>query len=402
MKLAGANNDLAKNVVLLGHRHDASGLAEDVLDNFSAGFDPLTVFDHQQGDVLVDLVGFLGNPQQGAALVHFVAVFGTPGFLDGQARGELDGATGRGTETVIVEFGDDLAITNLAARNGVEAVANVVLALEVPQLTGVGGFALELAVLQGEAGGHDLNFAGITSGFAQANGTAVLTHQTALRQHFAGGDRLGALNHGQGIGGQVVNIAAEHPHPPQTLGLQGDVALAVSGFLGLDGVFVTDLTSQITDHVLGGLLNALLDGHAGGNLGEDRVRKGCVTVGDEQNRTAGDIDFLGLALAGRLEGQAEIRFSHLGLHTVGGPESAHPGLGPELHNPFQQGAHHAGFCGRHTTGVEGPHGELGTRLTNGLGGHDAHGFAEVNELVMGQGPAVALAAHRAGSLAGER
>ena len=151
-------------------------MAEDVLDDFSTGFNPLTVFDHQQGDVLVDLVGFLGNPKQGAALVHLVAIFGTTGFLDGQARGELDGATGGRPKAVIVEFGDDLAVANLAARDGVEAIANVVLALEVPQLTGVGGFALQLAVLQGEAGGHDLNFAGVASGFPQTNGTAVLTH----------------------------------------------------------------------------------------------------------------------------------------------------------------------------------------------------------------------------------
>ena len=49
----------------------------------------------------------------------------------------------------------------------------------------------------------------------------------------------------------------------------------------------------------------------------------------------------------------------------------------------------------HTTGVEGTQRQLGTRLTDGLGGDDADGLADVDQLVGGQGPAVALGAHAA-------
>ena len=78
------------------------------------------------------------------------------------------------------------------------------------------------------------------------------------------------------------------------------------------------------------------------------------------------------------------------------------GLGTEFNGAFHQGANHTGFSGGHTTGVEGAHGELRTRLTNGLGRDDANGFTQVHQFVVGQGPAVALPADRAGRLTGER
>src|SRR5699024_11482243 len=47
---------------------------------------------------------------------------------------------------------------------------------------------------------------------------------------------------------------------------------------------------------------------------------------------------------------------------------------------------------RHTTGVEGTHGQLGTGLTDGLCGDDADGLADVHQLPGGQAAAVALRA----------
>ena len=81
-----------------------------------------------------------------------------------------------------------------------------------------------------------------------------------------------------------------------------------------------------------------------------------------------------------------------------------PHTGPTIkfHLAFHQRAHHTGLCGGNTTSVERTHGELGTRLTNGLGGNDANSLAQINQLVVGQGPAVALAANRTGGLASQR
>ena len=153
----------------------------------------------------------------------------------------------------------------------------------------MGGFTNQLAVFEGEAGGDDLHLAGVAGAIAQAHGTSVLAHQAAFGQHFASGDGLVATHHGQSIGGQVVDVTAEHPHPAQALGLEGDVALAVGDLLGLDRILVTHLTSQVADHVLGGLLNALFDRHASGDLGQDRISGDGVAIGDKQDRTANNI-----------------------------------------------------------------------------------------------------------------
>ena len=68
---------------------------------------------------------------------------------------------------------------------------------------------------------------------------------------------------------------------------------------------------------------------------------------------------------------------------MGCAERPHPGLGIEFHGAFDQGAHHTGFGRGHTTGVEGPHGELGARFANRLGRHDANRLTQVNQLVVG-------------------
>ena len=76
MEAATANDDFAQDVILLSHRYDPGGLAKDVLDNLSPGLNPLTVLDHQQGNVLVDLMCLLRDPKQGATLIHLKAILG--------------------------------------------------------------------------------------------------------------------------------------------------------------------------------------------------------------------------------------------------------------------------------------------------------------------------------------
>jgi len=402
MQFTGANDDLAQDVVLLGDGDDAGGLAEDVLDHLGASFDPLAVVDHQQGDVLVDLVGFLRDPQQRAALADLVAMLGGTGLLDRQAGREAHDAPGLGAEAVVGQLGDHLAAADLAAGLGLEQVADVVLALQVPDLTGVGGFTHELAVLEGKAGGDDLHLAGIPGALAQPHGAAVFALQTALGQHLAGGHRGVGVHHRQGVGRQVVDVAAEHPEAAEALGLVGDVALPVGDLAGLDHVLKAHLTGQVADHVLGGLLDALLDLCARGDLGEHRIGGDAVAVVDEQDRTGGDVELVGLALAARLHGQHEVGFGQVGLHPVRRAVGTQAGLGAELDHAFLERTHHTGLSGGHAAGVEGAHGQLGARLTDRLGGDDADGLAQIDELVVGQGPAVAVAAHRAGGLAGER
>ena len=80
----------------------------------------------------------------------------------------------------------------------------------------------------------------------------------------------------------------------------------------------------------------------------------------------------------------------------------HPRLATELDGARHFGADHTGFSGGHTTGVEGPHGELGSRLTDRLGRDDADGFTQVDQFVVSQCPAVALTANGTVGFAGER
>ena len=204
-------------------------------------------------------MGFLRNPEQGAAFADFKTVLGTASLFDGQARSKFDQTTGLSAEAVISQLSDHLAIGDLGAGLGVEAIAGVVLALEVPDLTAVGRGGDQLAIFQREAAGDDLNFARITLGFAQAHGTTEFGNLTAFRQHLTGFDIGATLDHRHGVGRQVVNVAAEHPQTAETLGLESDVALAVGHLLGLNDILITNLTSQVADHILGGFFDALLD-----------------------------------------------------------------------------------------------------------------------------------------------
>ena len=158
-QIAGANDDFPEDVVLLGHCHDAGSLAEDVLHHLRAGFDPLAVLNHQQGDVFVDLMGFLRDPEKSATLAHLVAMLGGAGFLDRQAGGEFHDAAGLGPEAVVVEFGNHLTGTDLGTGMGDQPIATAILLFEEPVLAAVGGFTLQFAVLEVDAGGDDLHLA---------------------------------------------------------------------------------------------------------------------------------------------------------------------------------------------------------------------------------------------------
>ena len=59
------------------------------------------------------------------------------------------------------------------------------------------------------------------------------------------------------------------------------------------------------------------------------------------------------------------------------------------------------FARRRAADVEGTHGELGARLADGLGGDDAHGLADVDQVSPGQVAAVAHGAHAVLGLAGQ-
>ena len=264
----------------------------------------------------------------------------------------------------------------------------------------MGGLLQQFEILEGHRRGDDLHLTGIADGVTQAHFTAVLTALAGLGQHLTFADFSLAGDHRLSIGGKVVHITRQHPHPAQTLGLEGDVALTVCHFTGLDRLLVAHLTGQVADHILGGLLHTLLDGTSC-DLGDCDVGLNHLVVVNKQQGAIGDINLLSLALARRLDREGEVHLSLLGIDTVGGAIGANPGLAAEFNGACHLGANHAGLSGRHTAGVESPHGELRSRLTNGLGRDDADGFTQINQFVMGQSPAVALAANGAVGFTGE-
>ena len=180
-----------------------------------------------------------------------------------------------------------------------------------------------------------------------------------------------------------------------------DVALTVGDLLGLDGGVVTDLAGQVTDHILGGFLNALLDG-PGGDLSDSHVRCNRLSVVNKQQRAAGDVDLLSFAFAGGVDGELEVSLSLLGVNTMGGSVGADACFRAELHGALNLGADHTGFRRGHTTGVERSHGELRSWLADRLCSDDADGFAQIDQFVVSQSPAVALTADRAVGFAGQR
>ena len=87
---------------------------------------------------------------------------------------------------------------------------------------------------------------------------------------------------------------------------------------------------------------------------------------------------------------------------MGGAVGTHLGAGIKFDHPRHKRANHAGFCRTHPTGVEGTHGELGARFTDGLGGDNANCLSQVNQFVVSKGPAIAFAAYGTGRFTGER
>ena len=234
-------------------------------------------------------MGFLGDPKEDATLADLEAMLGGTALLDRQTGGVLHQTTGLGAEAIICQFGNHFAATNLAARGRFKQVADIFLALQVPNFTRMGGFTHQFAILKGQARGDNLHLTGVTCGFAQAHGTTVFTHKPAFSKHIPGMHRHGAIDNRLGIGRQVIHIATEDPETPQSLGLEGDVALAVSHFPRLNHILVADLAGQIADHILGGLFNALLDSSACRDLGQNQIGRDQGAIVDKQNRTGGDL-----------------------------------------------------------------------------------------------------------------
>ena len=215
-------------------------------------------------------------------------------------------------------------------------------------------------------------------------------------------NRFITLDHRLGVGREIINVTTKDPKSTQTLGFVSDVTLSIGDLPGLDYLFETNLAGQVTNHIFGGLFDTFLDSSTRRNLGKNGIRWNHLTICYEQDRTRSNIQFLQLALATRLNAEAEVSLGQLSLHPMGCAVGPHTGPTIKFDLAFHQGAHHTGLCGGNTTSVERTHGELGTRLTNGLGGNDANSLAQINQLIVGQGPAIALAANRTGGLASQR
>ena len=178
--------------------------------------------------------------------------------------------------------------------------------------------------------------------------------------------------------------------------------MTIRGFPGLNLLVILDLASQVADDVLGGFLNTLLH-VATCNLTQHIVTLDVTAILDKQNRTGGNGNSLIFA-GSRFDSQLEICLRNISVNAMGRAVGAYPGLttkATKADGTGQGRAYSARFCRAHATGMEGTHGQLGTRLTNGLGSHNAHSFPQINQLVVGQSPAIAMAADGFWRLTGE-
>jgi hypothetical protein len=90
-------------------------------------------------------------------------------------------------------------------------------------------------------------------------------------------------------------------------------------------------------------------------------------------------------------------------HHAGGAGQGGLALGRTSLEELDHAGQAAGDVGaRHTTGVEGPHGQLGAGLADGLGGDDADRLADLDGLAGGQGHAVARPRDAGDRVVGER
>ena len=122
---------------------------------------------------------------------------------------------------------------------------------------------------------------------------------------------------------------------------------------------------------------------------------------DVQRGTVGDL--VTLALAAVVVGDHHLaRTRDDDQLALGVGDVAHGGR--EAGRTVGLGFHRAGNRGTRsrTTDVEGPHGQLGTRLTDGLGGDDADRFTGVDQHAAAQVATVALGAQAIAHVAGQR
>ena len=147
----------------------------------------------------------------------------------------------------------------------------------------------------------------------------------------------------------------------------------------------------------------LTDDRAGQRIPAGQLRTGGerLTVMDVQRGTVGDL--VALALAAVVVGDHHLaRTRDDDQLALGVGDVAHGGR--EAGRTVGLGFHRAGDrrTRSRTTDVEGPHGQLGTRLTDGLGGDDADRFAGVDQHAAAQVATVALGAQAIAHIAGQR
>ena len=197
---------------------------------------------------------------------------------------------------------------------------------------------------------------------------------------------------------------------------------------GVIGVLHTDLAHHLADNDLDVLIvdvHALLTVHLQDLLNEVVMHRRSAT--DPQHIVG--IQCAVLQLAALLD---DLAVPHLqtgvghgvgpGIAVVGGDDDVQQAalggiLEADLTGDLRQGGHLLGLAGLkqllhsgktlsdvaagHAAGMEGTHGQLGTGLTDGLCGDDAHGLAGSHRLGGGQVHAVALGADTAVGLAGQ-
>ncbi len=113
IQLTRLDHDFAQDVIFLDNFDNTAVVAENILNNFCTRLDILTVFDIQQRNIFVDLVGFFRNPEQRTALSHLKALFCLTALGNLQA-GKLNHAAGAGAVSIILELSHHFAAAHFA------------------------------------------------------------------------------------------------------------------------------------------------------------------------------------------------------------------------------------------------------------------------------------------------
>ena len=111
-------------------------------------------------------MGFLRDPQQGATFIDFVTIFGRTCFFNRQTGCKLDETARTSSEAIVSQFGDHFTVTNLAARDGIQAITGAIFRLKIPKFTGMIGFFQQFEIFEGHRRGDDLDLSRITNGIA--------------------------------------------------------------------------------------------------------------------------------------------------------------------------------------------------------------------------------------------